>query len=94
MLIGEQLHSIIRTIQNQCTTDEQMDIISYFLSDSYKVVTSDRNNVVTLYKNLVKKMKFKFLWFEILYSTKYPRYRWGYDPDKLYTGNKYKTGYF
>ena len=37
MLIGEQLHSIIRTIQNQCTTGDQMDIISYFLSDSYKI---------------------------------------------------------
>jgi hypothetical protein len=37
MLIGEQLHSIIRTIQNQCTNSEQMDTIHYFLSDSIRI---------------------------------------------------------
>jgi hypothetical protein len=37
MLISEQLHNIIRTIQNQCTTGEQMDVLSYFMSDSRKI---------------------------------------------------------
>lgn len=37
MVISEQLHSILRTIQNQCTNSEQMDTIHYFLSDSIRI---------------------------------------------------------
>lgn len=37
MLISEQLHTILRTIQNQCTNGEQMDTISYLLTDSVNV---------------------------------------------------------
>jgi hypothetical protein len=66
MLIGEQLHSIIRTIQNQCTTDEQMDIISYFLSDSYKVTDflsvekGNDDDTVKFYSSKVSKESFLY----------------------------------
>lgn len=66
MLIGEQLHSIIRTIQNQCTTGEQMDILSYFLSDSYKItdfLSVDKgkdDDTVKFYSSKVSKDNFLY----------------------------------
>ena len=66
MLIGEQLHSIIRTIQNQCTTGDQMDIISYFLGDSYKVTDflsvekGKDDDTVKFYSSKVSKDKFLY----------------------------------
>jgi hypothetical protein len=66
MLIGEQLHSIIRTIQNQCTTGDQMDIISYFLNDCYKVTDflsvekGKDDDTVKFYSSKVSKENFLY----------------------------------
>ena len=61
MFISEQFQSILRTIQNQCTTDNQMDILSYFLSDSHKVTDilladkGDKDDTVNFYNTKVSK---------------------------------------
>ena len=61
MFISEQFQSILRTIQNQCTTDNQMDILSYFLSDSRKVTDilladkGDKDDTVNFYNNKIAK---------------------------------------
>lgn len=61
MLISEQLHNIIRIIQNQCTTGEQMDVLSYFMSDSRKITDfvfvdkGDSDDTVRFFNNKVSK---------------------------------------
>lgn len=37
MLISEQLHTILRTIQNQCKADQQVDTIGYLLNGCFTV---------------------------------------------------------
>jgi hypothetical protein len=69
MLIGEQFHSLLRRIQNQCKTDNQMDIISYFLSESYKVTDflsvekGKDDDTVKFYNSKVSKDKFLYTLF-------------------------------
>ena len=61
MLISEQLYNIIRTIQNQCTTGEQMDVLSYFMSDSRKITDfvfvdkGENDDTVRFFNNKVSK---------------------------------------
>jgi len=61
MFISEQFQSILRTIQNQCTTNNQMDILSYFISDSRKVDDilladkGDKDDTVNFYNTKVFK---------------------------------------
>ena len=61
MFISEQFQSILRTIQNQCTTDNQMDVLSYFLTDSRKITDilladkGDKDDTVNFYNTKVSK---------------------------------------
>lgn len=61
MLIAEKLNSIIRSISKQCTTDNQMDALSYFLSQSYKIKDflcadhGDQDDTIKFYNSKVSK---------------------------------------